>query len=88
MRDAFKANEFIKEDFEKSDHTRIYIGEWHTHPENNPRPSSVDIDSIIEIYNKSEIVTDGVILIIVGTKSNYYGFYDGKSMKETSITIV
>ena len=88
IRDASRANKFIQEDFERSDHTRIYLGEWHTHPENDPHPSSVDIESIIEIYNKSDIVIDGDVLVIVGLKSNYYGFYDGKSMKEKSITIV
>jgi hypothetical protein bacD2_22117 len=88
VRDAGKANDFIKSDFKGSEHTRVYVGEWHTHPEDNPQPSSVDIKSVREIYKKSDIVLNGVFLIIVGLKSNYYGFYDGKSMIEINVTIV
>ena len=88
VRDAAKANEFIKRDFEQSVHTRVYVGEWHTHPEENPSPSSVDIDSIVDIYNRSDIVINGVFLIIVGLKSNYYGFCNGILMKKVNITIV
>lgn len=88
IRDALIANNFIYEDFEVSDHTRIYIGEWHTHPEDHPMPSAVDINSIAEIYNKSDIVIDGVILIIVGLNTNYYGFYDGKTMQKVEVKII
>lgn len=88
IRDAAKANDFIKKEFEVSNHTRVYMGEWHTHPENHPTPSVIDINSIIEIYNKSEIVIAGVVLVIVGLKSNYYGFYDGCSMRKVSVTFV
>lgn len=88
VRDAAQANTFIKEDFELSDHTRVYVGEWHTHPEDNPHPSSVDIESIIEIYTKSNIVIGGVFLVIVGLKTNYYGFYDGHSLKTPNVRIV
>ena len=50
--DVGKANNLIKEEFEKSNHTRFYIGEWHTHPEDNPCPSHRDLVSIKESYNK------------------------------------
>ena len=88
IRDASKANKFIKEDFEKSEHTRVYIGEWHTHPEDEPTPSSVDLNSIKEIYQKSELVIDGVVLVIVGLKSNYYGFYNVVRIKRITVEIV
>ncbi|WP_255495455.1 Mov34/MPN/PAD-1 family protein [Dysgonomonas sp. 521] len=47
IRNANKANEIIKREFESSNHTRFYLGEWHTHPEDNPTPSTVDISSCI-----------------------------------------
>lgn len=31
-RDATVANQFIEEDYEQSEHTRFYIGEWHPPP--------------------------------------------------------
>jgi integrative and conjugative element protein (TIGR02256 family) len=80
IRDANKANEIIKREFESSNHKRIYFGEWHTHPEDNPTPSAVDISSICDVFYKSRIVIDGVFLAIVGRKSIYWGFHDGTQM--------
>lgn len=87
-RDAQKANDFIFDDYEASNHTRYYLGEWHTHPENNPTPSCIDVNSIEIIYKYSDCVIDGVFLIIVGIKSNYYGFYDGKELYKVKVCIV
>lgn len=87
-RDAQKANDFIFNDYEASNHTRYYLGEWHTHPENNPTPSFVDINSIEMIYKHSNRVIDGVFLIIVGIKNNYYGFYDGRMFHKVTVDIV
>lgn len=41
--DAEKANKLIAEEFNKSNQTRVYIGEWHTHPEDYPSPSIQDL---------------------------------------------
>lgn len=79
-RDANKANEIIQREFELSNHTRVYFGEWHTHPEDNPTPSTVDISSICDVFYKSTIVIDGVFLAIVGRKSIFWGFHDGTQM--------
>ena len=87
-RDAQKANDFIFNDYEDSSHTRYYLGEWHTHPENNPTPSFIDIKSIEMIYKHSNRVIDGVFLIIVGIKNNYYGFYDGRMFHQVTVDIV
>ncbi|WP_291528628.1 Mov34/MPN/PAD-1 family protein [Bacteroides sp. UBA939] len=87
-RDANKANEIIKREFELSNHTRFYLGEWHTHPENNPTPSSVDIASIYDVFSKSKIVIDGVFLAIVGRKSIFWGFHDGTQMHKIEVIVV
>ena len=48
-RTYFKRNNehqnIINEEWEKSGGTCNYLGEWHTHPENNPTPSSIDINT-------------------------------------------
>ena len=80
IRDANKSNEIIKREFESSSHKRVYFGEWHTHPEDHPTPSTVDISSVCNVFHKSEIVIDGVFLAIVGRKSIYWGFHDGTQM--------
>ena len=76
-RDASKANEFICLDYEESEHTRVYVGEWHTHPEKNPFPSGTDYNSIINNFISSKICVPFLLMIIVGTESIYYSIYNG-----------
>ena len=64
-RDAVKANTFIKKDYEASEHTRVYIGEWHTHPEMKPNYSQIDFDNWIKI-NDEDIYYDNQYQIIAG----------------------
>ena len=79
VRNAKKANEIITMEYEKSNGTRVYLGEWHTHLEDYPSPSYVDINSIKNIIETENIPVEGVFLIIVGLKKYYYGFhYNGK----------
>ena len=78
-RDAVKANTFIEKDYEASDHTRVYIGEWHTHPEGHPTPSGTDYNSIINNYTTADLAVSFIVMIIVGTESIYTSVYDGKN---------
>lgn len=87
-RDANMANKIIKREFESSNHKRVYFGEWHTHLEDNPMPSAVDISSIHDVFYKSDIVISGVFLAIVGRKSIYWGFYDGTKMHKIEPTVI
>lgn len=77
-RDAVKANEFISLDYEESKHTRVYMGEWHTHPVKNPSPSGKDVSSIINIFISSDICVPFLIMIIVGTERVYFSKYNGE----------
>ena len=83
-RDAVKANAFISLDYEESEHTRVYVGEWHTHPEKNPLPSGTDCNSIISNFVTSQICVSFLLMIIVGTESIYYSIYNGSEF----VTIV
>ena len=76
-RDAAMANQFIEEDYNQSEHTRFYIGEWHTHPEDNPTPSAIDYSSIKDNYQTASLVVPFLLMIIVGTKSFHISIYDG-----------
>lgn len=80
-RDAEKANHFITEDYEASEQTRTYIGEWHTHPENNPTPSSVDYHSIESNFYTALHTAPFLIMIIVGLESFHVSVYDGEKFK-------
>ena len=87
-RNAAMANLFIAEDYKQSEHTRFYIGEWHTHPESTPTPSAVDYRSIKNIYQTASLVTPFIFMIIVGTKTFHISVYNGKEFVKVEPEIV
>lgn len=44
----------------------IYVGEWHTHPDGIPSPSSTDLNAMIEIAECPDVSIENPILIILG----------------------
>ena len=50
----------------KSNNTRNYLGEWHTHPESYPSPSTIDIIDWKNIMKKGVFYQDFLFFIIVG----------------------
>lgn len=44
-----------------------YVGDWHTHPEQQPTPSETDIDSFSDMFTKSKHRLASFVMIIVGT---------------------
>lgn len=56
---------------------KYYIGEWHTHPNNLPIPSSTDIKAITSIANHAEVSIKNPIMLIVGYNKTKVelGFY-------------
>lgn len=84
--DIEKANTAISEEFEKSNHTRFYIGEWHTHPEDFPTPSLRDYKSLKESYHKNIVVVPNIILMaIVGRKAICWKMFDGNAIRDIVI---
>lgn len=86
-RDAAKANAFIRKDYDDSERTRAYIGEWHTHPESHPTPSGTDYRSIIHNYQTSDLAFPFLIMVIVGTNSFFSCVYNGQLFNEISFII-
>jgi integrative and conjugative element protein (TIGR02256 family) len=67
----------------------VYIGEWHTHPENFPSPSSVDVSSIMDSFKRNDRpLKDFILMAIVGREDIYWGFYDGIELKRVYPTYV
>lgn len=87
-RDAAKANAFIAKDFELSEHTRVYIGEWHTHPEAYPTPSAIDHASIVENFHTATLATPILLMVVVGVDGLYVSVYDGWRFQEVGTVIV
>ena len=52
-----------------------YVGDWHTHPQRIPTPSSDDFDSMSELFRKSEHSLNAFILMIVGQTSPPTGLH-------------
>lgn len=58
--------------WKKSSGTKVYLGEWHTHSELNPSPSSEDRQMISKTFQETLMEIDFLYLIIVGLKGAYW----------------
>jgi len=55
--------------WKKSGGTCNFLGEWHTHPQKSPSPSSIDIKNWKKIIRKSKHEGDSLFFLIIGTIS-------------------
>lgn len=76
------AQKIVDSEFYTSNGKVIYLGEWHTHPEPAPNPSSIDIKMIKQQYHKNTINEDFLIILIQGTEKLYIALYNGKEIIE------
>lgn len=86
-RSSKTANKIINDAFKRSNGTILYIGEWHTHPEPYPSPSTTDKASIEEIYHTANIHNSNLIYVIVGEIDIFCGVYDGKTHYRIPLSI-
>jgi integrative and conjugative element protein (TIGR02256 family) len=56
----------VDEAWHQSCGTCIYLGEWHTHPEDDPWPSSTDRADRIRLLVQTKCEQDRLIFVIVG----------------------
>ena len=52
-----------------------FIGEWHTHPEPHPTPSSVDLRSMADCFRGSRHQLAGLVMLILGTETSFDGLW-------------
>ncbi|MFD1476692.1 Mov34/MPN/PAD-1 family protein [Ancylobacter polymorphus] len=52
-----------------------YVGDWHTHPESSPKPSSTDISSMKDMVSASHHELPGFLMMIVGTRPGPSGIW-------------
>lgn len=64
--------------YRKNNKKLVYVGEWHTHPELYPTPSSVDKQNWNKIARSR---TNPTVFIIVGTQGLYCGYWETKLAK-------
>lgn len=61
--DQRKQNIEIKQLFGDGLH---FVGDWHTHPEREPSPSSWDLESMEDCFNKSRHQLKAFVMVIIG----------------------
>lgn len=52
-----------------------FLGDWHTHKQRHPCPSSTDIESVQEMVIKSTHHLPGFLMLIVGNEKPPLGFH-------------
>lgn len=72
-RNKNSAQKIINTRWHESRGETIYLGEWHTHNEDNPKPSKRDLSMIKNQLITSKMEIDFLLLLIIGQKSNYFG---------------
>jgi integrative and conjugative element protein (TIGR02256 family) len=56
----------LDEAWESSQGTCVYLGEWHTHPEPYPTPSSVDLADWRKRLQHDEVDSESLFFVLVG----------------------
>ncbi|OME64248.1 hypothetical protein BSK65_29385 [Paenibacillus odorifer] len=75
------AQQIVNKAWKDSNGEIQYLGEWHTHPEMNPTPSSVDHKLLKGMINDSKLEIDFLFLVIVGID----GFYVASQTKDEEL---
>jgi integrative and conjugative element protein (TIGR02256 family) len=81
-RDAAQA--IVNSSWERSAGELIYLGEWHTHRESQPKPSRRDSAMIRNMLRQTEMTIDYLVLVVVGTQEIWVGMDDGRRLAKLS----
>ena len=74
---SFEPSSWVAQRRIKAMHRRglHYVGDWHTHPERLPTPSSDDRRAVLSLFKESRHALAGFLMVIVGTASAPEGLY-------------
>lgn len=84
-RNVEKAQNIVEYAWRESNGERIYLGEWHTHPEKVPKPSIDDKKLIANMLEHSKMEIDFLIMVIAGTSDYFVGVRDTSSVGLTKL---
>ena len=85
IRDKDKAQLIIDYEFINSEKQTTYLGEWHTHPEEVPSPSTIDRLMITDQFKKNKLNEPFVLQYIQGTRGFYLGLITFKNIDELRV---
>lgn len=76
-RQGFKPNRRLQqiEIWQRHKEGLHFVGDWHTHPEEVPHPSGMDIRDMTECYRLSAHKLRAFVMVIVGTQTGQGGVY-------------
>ena len=69
FRDRLLAQRQVHIAWNESGHTRLYLGEWHSHPEDDPFPSQQDLKNWRRIGRAADYEQDFLLFVIVGRRN-------------------
>lgn len=85
IRDNIALNNELQKRYNE-DNTLTYLGDWHTHPEEEPIPSKLDILTHQDRFNTSVLAVSDLFDIIIGRDNHYIKSYDGVMLSDVVVT--
>ncbi|WP_416188029.1 Mov34/MPN/PAD-1 family protein [Clostridium perfringens] len=82
VRNKDKAQKIINDAFYNSNGIMQYLGEWHTHPECNPKPSFCDKKLMKDSIKETKNVSNIIFMIILGYDGSMYVGHITKDKKK------
>jgi integrative and conjugative element protein (TIGR02256 family) len=79
------AQAIIDFEFYNSNKRTIYLGEWHTHPEELPTPSNTDRKMIKDQFSKNKLNEPFLLQYIQGTKGFYLALLEPNDINEIQV---
>lgn len=68
LRSRQPAQERVDAAWRESSQTRIYLGEWYSHPEDDPSPSGHDLKNWRQIVTDAAFDAEQLLFVIVGRR--------------------
>lgn len=78
------AQTIINDAFQKTVGSVTYIGEWHTHPVDNPTFSHQDKETIKDQFLSNITATDFILMLIIGKVYIELSIYTNNKLSSTS----
>jgi integrative and conjugative element protein (TIGR02256 family) len=72
-----------KRRWKESGRILTFVGEWHTHPERFPTPSSIDLNTWREVTRKN--MTGSTVFLIRGYEEWWAGLASGRLLSKLSV---
>ena len=87
-RDVDYVQKWIDEKLRRGDEKLRYVGEWHSHPSLDTRPSHVDVESLMGVASSPNYLCPTPVMVVLGLstqgeeKLSAYSFAVEKPYKE------